>query len=124
MLKLQYIIRFIQAGTMKIVQVIAASHFRQLTSPTTCICYICILKLLLKVADVKSFVKQESRRKSDSHDLGVIHLDERTLFTFQQGSVKILVLCTDSDLINRLIGPFLLPPRSTLLITFGNHLQS
>lgn len=61
-------------------------------SLTTCICYICIAKLLHKYADIHNFFKHQIKPNSCPPDLDVIRSDESTLFQTSPNNSRFLVM--------------------------------
>lgn len=70
----------------------AASHFIQDPSHTTCIPFTLNAKLLFKNDDVHNFLLQQSHQTSRGHDLYVTHLNYSTKFDFSPAEAKILFM--------------------------------
>lgn len=84
--------------TTDIPQDLAASRFFQNASPTICLLYTCISKLLLKDAEVYRSSNQQSKRNSGGQDPDVTHLTDSTLFVTIFVNLKLLSLGAETDL--------------------------
>lgn len=59
-----------------------------------------IEKLFLKNSDVFPSFTEHSKQGSGAHDLGFVQLDEATFFSCYEKDVRLLVIGTDSCIIN------------------------